>query len=136
MSDAHIAHGVGILGNGGFHGPVGIDHVGPGRGTSLVQSAFLEGFAGSAAVLAHVKRNGRVSPTHGFPVGDLTGKDIFELGFAQSGDRIFWIDGYRHAIDGKGKADQPVFLDFGLLERPARVADLGQALARFLHAHA
>ena len=136
MTDAHIADGVGILSNGGLHGAVGIHHVRALHGRALVEGAFFKGFAGAAAVFAHVERNGSVLAAEFLPVGDLAGKHVLDLRLGQRSHGIGRIHGHGHAVDGKGEGFQTVLGHFAFLEGATGVADLHEALAHLLHAYA
>ena len=100
-----------------------------------VQSALFKGFAGAAAVFAHIEGDGGVGAAQVFPVGHFAREHILDLGLGQAGHAVGGVDRHGHAVDGEGEGDQAVLGNFRILERPAGIADLDQALAHLLHTH-
>ena len=94
------------------------------------------GLAGTAAVLAHIERNGGVLAAEFLPVLHLARKHVLELRLAHGLHTVGGVDHNGHTVNGEGKGHQPVTVDFTLLQSTAGIADLYKPLANLLHTHA
>ena len=136
MADAHVADAQLVLADGRLHGAVGVHHVGGSHDGAFLQGLVHKDFTGAAAVFAGVDRDGGVSAAQGLPVGDLAGKDVLGLLGRDGPHLVGGVDHQGHTVDGEGEALQAVLGDLFFLEGAAGIADLHQAFAHLLHAHA
>ena len=136
MADAHITDAQLVLADGRLHGAVGVHHIGGSHDGAFFQGLFHKDFTGAAAVFAGVDRDGGVSAAQGLPVGDLAGKDVLGLLGRDGPHLVGGVDHQGHTVDGKGEALQAVLGDLLFLEGATGIADLHQAFAHLLHAHA
>ena len=139
VTEAHVADGVGILGDNLLNRAVGSLKQGLGHDLGLLHDHFFPRFVGTGGRVAGHDHDVGVGAAQFLPIGDLAGVDVLELVEAEFVDRVFGIHDRNKRVDRDGGTDGidallgGQFL-FTALDVAGRHGDVGQPVEQGLDA--
>ena len=115
IAQAHIADGIGVLGNGLDDGAVGSLHKGRGLHPFTAHDKLVPAFKGAGRGIAAHDNDFAVLAAKFLPVGNLAGVDIAQLLGGQVLDGVFGMDNRDNGVIGDGCGNGPDVPGFGSL---------------------